>query len=326
MFVFLFGLSSCGFNDYFACSPIMLESISSWTYNTNGCYFLQMSLFDKITSTNSAIYVNANSVFLYISKSDFISCASSIEGGAIRFSSSGGGIAQEYSCSYSCYSSSTSSYGQFSHQTVAVSQPNSVLYSSVSLCCPFPSYDRRAPIYTNSGKPVFHYNNFSNNYASYDSAFRIDYGNELSISYTTILNNKANDRQCTNIKEGTGIKVMNYTNYIGNNSPLTHGSVLIWDTTFFIKKCIFYENTNTLFYVYSSGKLTVSESYISHDYTVKTGTLVELAADNQYQLTNSYTGYLKKNAQCTFLSENTLKGKSYVNIIVRLVVYLCDLY
>jgi len=223
---------------YFNCSVVITD-----------CSF---SRFDTYVGSGGVIFAEVNGYSLNISESIFSNCSCSDYGGAIYFRSSLNMCIYKV-CAYRCHSNN-----QFNFCTLSSAGSKTTSLLSVSFC----SYSDQSTYSTAIGKGTLSniYFNSSNNQAYQQTGLILVDINTFSSSYGSFFNNTAKLQVCVEFCYGGG--TMTYTNIVGNASP-GHGVINTNGCGVTVSKCIFQNNTGTLFCaVYLS--MTISNCTIFH--------------------------------------------------------------
>jgi len=223
---------------YFNCSVLIAD-----------CSF---SRFEKYVGSGGVIFADIIGFSLNISDSIFSNCSCTINGGAIFFRST-----QNYYinrvCAFRCHSDD-----RYSFCSLESTGTNNISLLSTSYC----SY-RDVTTYSTSvwkGNVNNIYFNSSNNHGFQQTAIIYYYTTSFSSSYGSFFNNTAQLQVCVEFCYGGG--TMTYSNFVGNSSP-AHGVINTNGCGATVSKCIFQNNTGTLFCsVYLS--MTISNCTIYH--------------------------------------------------------------
>ena len=216
-------------------------------FQPSGYYSVKNSIFqDLISSQNGgSIYVSGNLIFLVVSDSFFWkSIISSYSGGSIYFDSYSIRIIKI--CANECYSTSSSSTGQFLFQKVTFLNPNEMNFSTVISSNPLPS-GSSSTFYFHSGNQYLHSTNVSNNNPSFYSIGSFMNPQESELIYCSFFNNYANTN--SGLEYSKGINKIIFSQFI-NNSHTSTSKALIENINGAITsftKCVFNSNCYYLF-------------------------------------------------------------------------------
>jgi len=243
--------------------------------NISNCFF---SRYSSYSGDGGVIYVTASSCSMNINYSIFYNCVCSERGGAIYFYSSNSYL--RMICANSC----SASYYHFAY--LSASQVNQVEYLSVSNCSNTTS--GYFPIELHTGNQRVDNTNSSINNAYHTSSIGIYSPSSYTSSNCTFSNNKVSDSICIYFYSYSGTISMSYANIVHNNSP-QYGVVFVDGAgSRKMMYCIFKNNQNTLFCVYS-GSLEVFHSFIDHSASsFSTSTAVSTSNNNSFNNTITY--------------------------------------
>jgi len=254
------------------------RSYSDINIDISHCFFLRSSSY---SNSGGVVYVSAGSYSMSINETMFYNCICSNYGGAIYFDSTNSSL--RMICANRC----SAPNDHFAY--LSTSQMNHVEYLSVSNCSQTTS--GYSSICIDSGDQRLENSNSSMNNAFRRSGIEINSPSSSTNSHCTFSNNEVSDSICIYLYSTTETISMSYANIVHNNSPSSKGVVTVWGGG--LRKmmyCIFYNNQNTLFCVWS-GSLEVSHSFIDHSETFSTSTAVSTSDNNS--LTNIMTYQLQ---------------------------------
>jgi len=182
-------------------------------------------------------------------------------------------------CANRCSCGASSSYHS---GYLSASHLNQVEYLSISLCSH--SATGYNPIRVHSGNQRFDNTNSSMNSVYMVSGVCISSPTSCKSSHCTFSNNKASDWVFIDSISNSGS--LSSANIVNNNCPNRYGVVYLNGVLPTLDYCIFQNNQNTLFCVFS-GSLEVSHSFISHSSSFSSLTSVSTSINNS--LTNTIT-------------------------------------
>jgi len=246
----------------------------------SNCFFKRYSSY---SGNGGVIYVYLGSYSMNVNYSMFYNCVCSSWGGAIYFCSSDSCF--RMICANSC-SSGASAGGQFA--IILTTRTFHVEHLSVSNCSHniYGSYS----IHLFSTYLRVDNTNSSMNNAKEGSGIRISSPSSFTSSHCTFSNNKVSDGICIYFFSNPGTISMSYANIVHNNSP-SDGVVYVNGAFPMMMYCIFKNNQNTLFCVWS-GSLEVSHSFIDHSgSSFSRSTTVSTSNNNSF--TNTITFQLQ---------------------------------
>jgi len=239
----------------FGCESESIDQGRSYyqmNISISDCFFSR-SL--AISGNGGVIFVDGGSYSMSVNYSMFYNCVCSNYGGAIYFSSTNSNL--RMICANRCSCAATSiCHGNFAY--ISASQMNQVEYLSSSYCSHTTS--GYCPIQIDSGNQRVDNSNFSQNKVIYHSSIVLSGSSISKMTQSSFVNNTSSDCYC--IWSGS-ISVIQYINLIYNNSPSRYGVVTAWFGSAQYLFCIFYHNSNCLFFV-SYGSISVHHSYIYH--------------------------------------------------------------
>ena len=229
------------------------SSYSEKSVNISHCSFSRSSFF---SGNGGVICVNGGSYSMNVDYSMFYNCFAQT-GGAILFISLNSYL--RMICANSC-SCEASNGGHFA--VLNTNQMNQVEYLSVSNCCNITS--AKYPFYMLNGYLRVDNTNSSFNKAKQVSGIGVSSPSSFTSFHSTFSNNNSSECICIALQSALGAISFFYTNIVHNNSPSQFGVVYTHEGgSKKMKYCIFQNNQNYLFCVYSSS-LEVSHSFIDH--------------------------------------------------------------
>jgi hypothetical protein len=288
--------SRTAWNDYFP--TVTLNNLHSQTYSSRqtpsntGVHVLNC-LFRTITSSNDggALYCSTSVTYLLIESTSFISCKTSLNGGAIHFSNANGQCVLYEVCGYDC--STTNNYRtQFVYTLVknGISSKNYINYSTISRCVNENS-DAWYLLLLNNGKICCPSVNISMNKDRGESNYFVPSSDSnsvtCSLSYSSFTDNFATYCTC----------------------------IIFWRSSakFEIKSCNILRNTQSTLSsegtIYSIGELTISDSWILQNKA------------NYIFFQGSYITTLSK---CTVDSTSNNKNLNTQNIVTKSFILALD--
>lgn len=276
MFLVLWVFSS-QFEDEIISTVDPLKCFTSRLTTSSSTFFVYYCIFKHFSITGNGGVISFNNIVVnsLIRSSIFYSCSSTGIGGGIYFNcQSGGGSILRNVCAFSCTGGNVGweTNSQFATIATSLTKINQIFFSSISQCAPAASDSRYTTINMRFGIQSGSNVNSTNNYVYYASGFRTDSPVSCSYSFFTIANNFASHRHCFYVLRGSGIRKLEHSNLIGNNSPYDGGIVFaIYSVVFSVSDCIFYNNLDCLFFAEASCSISVSNTVADHDYTLKSG-------------------------------------------------------
>ena len=220
--------------------------------NISDCFFSRNSIY---SGYGGIIHISVTPCTMNINYSMFYNCICSFDGGAIIFSSTNSYL--RMICVNRCLASSW-----YHFAWIKASQANHVEYLSITNCSHTTS--GYYPIGFDNGNQRVDNTNISMNNAYQGSGIHIFSPSLFTSSHCTFSNNKVIQSICILLHSISGIISMSHANIVHNNSPADNGVVHVYGVgTRQMKYCIFQNNQNYLFCVYS-GSLEVSHSFIDH--------------------------------------------------------------
>jgi len=231
------------------------------------CFFQRHSV---SSSDGGIIYYTSLHCFLSITNTMFYNCrvGKTNQGGAIYFWCTGGQSIISKVCAYMCNSQSgTCHFGFICSSKTLINKAN---LFSMSHC----SHETSGfhPLLLIDGVQSLRSANISDNNANENSGFTSESPNTLSVMCCTFTNNKVSHTTCFRFYGGVGSLSFSLSNVIGNNSPGGVGVFFIGKNSFVVDSCVFFENSNTLFYAYS-GTLSICNSFIVHSSSMTYGSV-----------------------------------------------------
>jgi hypothetical protein len=277
--------SRTAWSDYFTGSPTLIQSQTYRTQQKTSATNVHVSncLFESITSGSNggALFCSTSVTYLLVESSSFISCKTSdSNGGAIYFKNTNNGESVLYEvCGYDCYSTRTSSDGQFSYIYVnnGISSKNYVNYSSITRC-----------VIDNSGSyyMLYHYygniccpsvnismNKCYSRSGFYGCPFSDSNSVTCSLSYSSFADNVANWYGCIKLWTSGAKYEIKSCNILRNTqgSLDTYGIFRTYGNTMILDSCILENKANCIFFIDS---YTVTLSNCTVDKTSSNGNLI----------------------------------------------------
>jgi len=268
----------------FGCESESIDQGRSYidkNINISNCFFSRSSSY---SGNGGVIYVSASSCSMNVIYSIFYNCVCSEKGGAIYFISSNSFL--RMICANRC----SATWPHFAY--LSAYQVNQVEYLSVSNCSHTTSGYHS--IYLSSGDQRVDNTNSSMNNAEYVSGIHIYSPSSFTSSHCTFSNNKVSNWICIYFYSTSGTISMSYANIVYNNSPNNNVDGVVYVSGAGSRKmmyCIFKNNQNTLFCVYS-GSLEVSHSFIDHSESSFSNS-ISVSTSNNNSFTNRITYQLQ---------------------------------
>ena len=263
------------------------------------CFF---SRTQPVNGHGGIIKIFEGSMSMSVSDSMFYSCSSYYWGGAIFFSSSNNSILKRI-CASKCFALA---YQHFAY--LYSSQINQIELLSLALCSNSTAGYRSISIL--SGKQRVDYSNFSRNNAIKHSTIAFDHPDSLSSSFCTFSNNNVSENICIYFFICSGS--LSFSNIVNNNSPSNYGIMCSKQGSPKIQYCIFSQNENTLFCIFS-GSLEVSHSYIFHHSDFSTSMAVLTSNNNTFSYKQTYQIQFFKSHYCN--ADMSTESKKMVLIL-----------
>jgi len=239
------------------------------------CLFVRLSSF---SGDGGVIYVNTGISNLSIMFTTFETCSvsSSHSGGAIYFNSINSTL--DFVCAYGCKA------GIYNFARIITSNIDNLTLVTITSCSN--NYEGASPILMDGGHQRTSFVNVSLNYNDFVGIFTIDNPSSSSLSFISFSHNRILKNEGFGCYRGS--TSLSYANIIHNNSPGSGGIVYASQSaTIDLTYCVIYNNENTLFCIGTSGSISISNSYISHNSTLKSGT-VSFNSNITYSLIQSY--------------------------------------
>jgi hypothetical protein len=309
-------------NDYF--SGTTSPTLDSNQYNSrqtpsSSSVYVFNCLFNSFTSGSDggALYCSTSVTYLLVESTSFFSCKTSGQGGAIYFYNTNDGQCVLYGvCGNDCCTTSSTD-GQFAHIVVnnGASIKDYVNYSSIVRCVNENS-GSRFTFYHCNGINYCQSVNISMNKCGYYSGiiyhpFVDSSSVTCSVSYSSFVNNHVIGYACIAFNRGGPKHEIKYCNIIRNSqSSTSDGLIRICGNTWIDDSCILENTATTIFWVYSSYKITLSNCTV--DSTSKYGSVV-----TQSTVTKSFIHGLNhmstRNCNSEYDSAGTLSAIPYVS-------------
>jgi len=281
----------------------------------DNCFFIRNQVF---SGSGGIISIEGVQISLSLKYTIIHESSSSLYGGALF--TYGLSKSEIKMCCGSCCSSG---YDHFGYIAV-ISTNDHIIYGLSLTKCSSGSQGEDA-INIACGYEQITQTNMSNNFANYVAGPLIQNPQGMKMSYCTYSNNRPSQSVCFRSQQGSGsIHVLN-SNFVSNTSPLASG---IFETkhssVFSLDSCIFYGNSNTLFYA-ATGSITISNSYISHLGTTQYGTVYNnnnaATVEETYLIMHFGTFYCPANNQLVIESKRLgIRSISLMNSIVLVLV------
>ena len=250
------------------------------------CIFSRVTLFNN---KGGIIFITDISILMTISDCIFYNC-SSIEGGAIFYSSTNdySGCIINKTCSYRCYAQKYS----FLFKLI---NSNKNIFLKLNSISESPNYSFET-VDLFYGNQKIEFLNSSKNNCSYVAGFTESYSNQFYCYYSTFINNLLSQGIVNHFYGGNN-NYLYFSNIINNNSP-TRGIIDFHGSISNINNCIFYNNKNTLFNIYSSSTFYINNNIISHNFNI--GTLTNNNNNSNlffktYLINHFFTKYCENN-------------------------------
>ena len=279
------------------CNNSHTDEGRSYTNNSISiidCSFSRIATFE---GSGGVIYSGISSFTLNISESIFSNCSCTDSGGAIHFETSNSTSMRKI-CAYRCHSNK---YEHFCK--VEGTGAKDLSLTSVSYC----SYvDQNAYSVTfGKGTLTMIYFNSSNNKANRQTGFYFSWIVSFTSSYGSFYNNTCPQEVCIEFCYGGG--TMSYTNIVGNSSP-AHGVINTNGCGATVSRCIFRNNTGTLFCaVYLS--MTISNCVIFHSDNYRTSNPIIETNVTKNVITPTYDIQFFDSHYCGIFFENGITLK-----------------
>jgi len=261
----------------FTCEGEHIDQGRSYDDNDNilqDCYFSRLSSF---SADGGVIYVIVTNKYMNVSNTMFFNCSCTTDGGAIFFKSYNSNL--KMVCASRCYATS-----EYHFAFIRVNIENHVEYLSVTYCSHMLS--GMDPIRLYNGKMKVDNTNSSINSAYQDSGIAFQSSSQFISTHCTFSNNIASHSVCIRFEYITG--TMKFANIVHNNSPNDYGVVLEMGANTKMEYCIFMNNQNILFYVFSNS-LEVSHSFINHSSSsYSRSSSVSISSNNSLMNTFTY--------------------------------------
>ena len=260
-----------------------IRFISNTDFQINICYFYRNNMY----SGNGGIKYCSNIVCnMKLENCIFYNCSCSGEGGGIYFwcNNYGTNVELRKICANYCFTDLGKTF-QFCCIKVynLINSLNLCSYLSINNCNKI--FNGKISFYLYYGNITINNLNSTNNINKEYSGLYIEFPSIFYGIHNSIINNNISNYRNIMLQGNNNNKFL-YSNFINNNSPLGYGVITIWDNGYFIlDHCIFLNNYNILFYIYS-GQLNVFNSKIYHLNEIYFGTFLTL--NNSYILTNSF--------------------------------------
>jgi len=236
------------------------------------CFFMRSLVF---SGDGGVIRISTSTQYMSISYSTFSNCSCSGYGGAIYFQSTNSSM--KMICATNC----DASYCHFSY--LRASKVNQVEFLSVTSCSCYTS--GFYVLFLQTGDQRVDNTNISMNNANQVSGILINNPFSFTSLHCTFSNNKVMNSFCLCFWSNSG--TMSFANIVHNNSP-SNGVVFIDGGSPKMKYCIFQNNQNILFCVWS-GSLEVSHSFIGHSsISLSTSTSVLQVTNNSLTTKMTY--------------------------------------
>jgi len=225
------------------------RSYLSMNIDISDCSFSRSLVF---SGSGGVIYVNGGSLSMNVTYSMFNDCSCSVQGGAIYFISA--------NCIGKCLCAFKCSAHTYQFAIFGASNSNSEDLLSVTVCSSSSNNGYESfRVYT--GTQTIKNVNSSQNKVIWVSSMVFSDGSSSLISQSSFVNNSSNSCYCIYSSGISG--VIQYINLIYNNSPLSYGVITVWSGSAEYLYSIFYNNSNSLFYI-NSGSISVKNSFIYH--------------------------------------------------------------
>ena len=214
-----------------------------------GCYFFRINSYNN---KGGCIFNELSDCSLNLNECSFYNCSSTSYGGAIYFFSLCSNLNKI--CFFHCFAI-TSGFHSYFIRTNS-NQNNSLIFVTISKCSPFYN-NGYTSCYLRSGNQLLKNFNSSNNLCFESSSFE-NYGpDSFNGIHCTFYNNTAT-QICIYFQTGSNERIINYSNFIKNQSPNLKLFLLI-GTSYNLNNFIFYENLGLI------AGISISNSFIDHN-------------------------------------------------------------
>jgi len=248
------------------------------------CFFSRTA---QYIGFGGVIYISDVSKSMNISFSMFYHCFCSLGGGALYFYSYNSCL--RMICANRC-SCGTSYDGHFA--SIRATQVNRCDFLSVSYCSH--TSDGRYSLYLNSGNQRVENTNSSMNHAFQCSGICFWTPSSLNSTHCTLSNNQVSNSICIYFSSCSG--TISSSNILYNDSPV-YGIAYVFNGRPKMNYCIFQNNQNNLFYIYS-GSLEVSHSFIEHSSSLSANIAVSTSCNNSLTETTIYQIHFFNSLHC----------------------------
>ena len=275
-------------------------------FQINDCFFKRITSFD---GDGGIIFCFDSLINMSIFNSIFNNCSCNGNGGAIYFDcSTVFGSCSELNkvCAYQCYTNNDN-YGQFGYIRsynlnnntnilVSISKSNSIIagYASFSIWYGFQN--------------LISYNS-SNNFNKWYSGISINTPNSFNSNFCTFIDNFNSIYISVFLYGGNNNLLLN-SQMIRNNSP-TYGDFTIWNNGIYkMDECLFFNNSNILFYV-QSGSLNLNFCKIIHNSITTNGNIIFSNINNIISNTLNIIYFNPKNCNNYIYFSNSMKNSIF---------------
>ena len=250
--------------------------------------------------SGAVIYCLSNEIYnLSIIKCIFKECKSQDHGGALYISCQNSIFLINMICGYQCNTNIYDSSGQLGY---FLTNKSFYFFQSSIIKCPYGS-NTRSPIYILNGFHDFNSCNFSNNLGRATIGPNHYLPSIINSKYINIESSSAN---FVIFYSWGGIINFSYLNFI-KNSCSSHGLFFINNNgKCIIKYGIFLENTYLLFYAGVGSSINISNSYILHYDSTKSGSIYYISSQNLFISTKKLNFSLFSTYFCSVLLPLTI--------------------
>jgi len=286
----------------FRCPTSTVDSPNERFFSTNvsqdisieSCVFSRNSVFvgnggsnwaDITNPKGGVIYVSSSGSYnIIIQDSSFIHCSAESEGGAIYMRFTDGSLRIQRTCAFECCVT-TNTQGHFA--CIWLNGMSSHDSNTIASCSRSNQFGYGSLMLYLSNFSIRYINSSMNHAFSISTLFIYD-PNPLDMSMCTLSENSASKDITLWMRGGFGRRNVSNSNIVHNNSTETGVVYITGDGDFTMINCIFKNNTNTLFYVYS-GIIKVFNCLIDHKLTLFDRKITSSWTSNYYSSNNVQT-------------------------------------
>jgi len=229
--------------------------------NIKDCIFINYhtAIYGSVISISSSLLIS-------VTDSSFFNCSSSKGCGAIYyFCDSGKDIVLSRICASTCFTTTQSSYYQFSYLRTGSKFINLSMITMIK-CAPDSVITRNEVFSTQNGYQNLKNMNITSNRANIMSGMRLESATTLEISHSTFSQNTADYAWCLSIYSSSNSPKLEFSNFV-NNQHLHQslGTLLLYSYTYLTIRSSFFKNNPQCLFELSSSSLTVYTSVIVHN-------------------------------------------------------------